>query len=262
MVRFLVGAVAALSSVPALAAPAPLAPIGKWQVDYDDAQCVAGREFGDKKSPLLLVLKPSPTSDVMQLLVARKGPSARAVQMPASLSFGTGAPIEASELRYGVDGRFMRSIILSGAQANALTAGDRITWAGKGDLSLSTGTLDAVKKALAACRTNLRQHWNVDMPAGATRPQALTNLGNFFSSFDYPAQALRGREEGRTAVVMMVDEKGAVQDCMVEVTSGIPTLDAQTCWILKERAKFTPAKGSDGKPIQSVVSQAVSWKLR
>lgn len=64
---------------------------------------------------------------------------------------------------------------------------------------------------------------------------------NWIRSFDYPAAA---REEGRTGetrVRVSVTRWGGVADCQIYGSSGHPDLDAATCDLLAERARFYPA---------------------
>jgi len=66
---------------------------------------------------------------------------------------------------------------------------------------------------------------------------------------------------GSVAFVLLIDEEGKVADCTVTETSGVASLDAQSCAIVKERAKFKPATGLDGKPSKSSYFQRISWRL-
>jgi protein TonB len=84
-------------------------------------------------------------------------------------------------------------------------------------------------------------------------------LRKLFDSGDYPAQALSEGDSGITRIVALIDQKGGVAECMVDETSGIATLDAMTCIIVKERAKFVPAVGQDGKPARSATTTRVRW---
>jgi protein TonB len=59
----------------------------------------------------------------------------------------------------------------------------------------------------------------------------------------------------------MVDQTGALQDCLVEGTSGVATLDAMVCIVLRSRAKFHPAIDAQGKPARSVLSTRVKWVM-
>ena len=66
---------------------------------------------------------------------------------------------------------------------------------------------------------------------------------------------------GATRFTLLVDEKGAFADCMVEETSGIATLDAQACALLKRRARFVPALDAAGRPARGMISSRVRWAI-
>jgi TonB family protein len=121
-----------------------------------------------------------------------------------------------------------------------------------------------VMKIMARCRDDLRKYWNIDPEKAATlkqRPTSPKPLASVFSSDDYPLQATRNGEVGDTAVVLLIDDKGKVADCMIEDTSNIATLDAMACFVIQDRAKFVPAIGIDGKPARSYLTQRIRWRL-
>jgi hypothetical protein len=58
-----------------------------------------------------------------------------------------------------------------------------------------------------------------------------------------------------------VKPDGAPQDCVLERSGGDPKLDALTCAIILERARFQPAKWVDGSPAYAVLRTPVSWTI-
>ena len=67
---------------------------------------------------------------------------------------------------------------------------------------------------------------------------------------------------GAVSLALLIDEQGKVADCTVTQTSGVAALDAQSCAIIKERGKFSPAIGHDGKPAKSSWLQRINWALQ
>lgn len=61
---------------------------------------------------------------------------------------------------------------------------------------------------------------------------------------DYPAGAIRGREDGTTAVRLFVNGRGRVSGCLVLNSAGYLTLDMATCRMLRARARFEPFAGA------------------
>src|SRR5882757_6835974 len=89
-----------LSSSPTFADP--LQPTKNWVLDYGETQCVASRDYGSAENPLVFVIRPSPSGDTYELLLARKrhGPKF-AEELRGSVDFGNG-PVKAWLLHYGV----------------------------------------------------------------------------------------------------------------------------------------------------------------
>lgn len=92
-------------------------------------------------------------------------------------------------------------------------------------------------------------------------PQARTKLQQLVSVHDYPASALRQREQGRVAFTLDVGANGRVTGCTITGSSGSAALDSATCRIMRSRGRFTPAADSNGMPAAGRVSDAVEWRL-
>jgi protein TonB len=92
------------------------------------------------------------------------------------------------------------------------------------------------------------------------KSRAKGDLRRFFSSDDYPWMALIKDQEGQVQFSILIDEKGRVADCSVIEPSGVAVLDAQSCAILTERASFTPAIGTDGKPARDSYISRIVWR--
>jgi hypothetical protein len=252
----------------AAAAPQPAEfrqPTGKWVIDYHDSQCIATRPFGTEEEPLFLAIKPSPTSTVIQLALVEKGFNRPGVQSKATISFDSGPPVNARQLEFGIEKKTIQMVNLTEQDAAGLGRTRTVVWAAQGaPMKLATGPMADVMKVLANCRDNLRNHWNVTDAKKVTllaQARAQKPLVTLFESEDYPAQAISQEDSGTTSIVLLIDEKGAIQDCMMDGTSGIPTLDAMSCIVVRKRAKFEPAIGADGKPARSSYMQRIRWMM-
>lgn len=91
------------------------------------------------------------------------------------------------------------------------------------------------------------------------KPQG--NVVALFSTDDYPLQSIRNEEAGIVAVVLRINSDGRVTDCVINRSSGHAALDAQTCRILWQRARFVPAKDKDGNAVESAWRQRIRWEL-
>jgi TonB family protein len=90
-----------------------------------------------------------------------------------------------------------------------------------------------------------------------TEPQLL-NLPEVVTADDYPRGALAQQEQGAADIRLTVDPAGRVSACKVEKSSGSASLDATSCRVYSERARYEPATASDKK---RVVRTRVTWRL-
>ena len=95
--------------------------------------------------------------------------------------------------------------------------------------------------------------------APAQRSRA--NMASYFSDADYPAEAIRRGEQGVAAYVLEVDASGRVSACRITGSSGSAILDEATCRIVRERARFTPARDRRGRPVPDRVAARTRWVL-
>ena len=78
---------------------------------------------------------------------------------------------------------------------------------------------------------------------------------------DYPPEAIAAGEQGRTAFEVLLGTDGRVKQCVVTEGSGSPILDSQTCRLMTERLRFTPAEDEDGRPMEARAAGALTWQL-
>lgn len=94
-----------------------------------------------------------------------------------------------------------------------------------------------------------------------TPPKAPRPLQMLFSPMDYPAAALKAREQGIVGVTLDVSAEGRVIGCTISGSSGSATLDSWTCRLLRNRARFAPARDAGGQAVAGQVSDQIVWKL-
>lgn len=78
---------------------------------------------------------------------------------------------------------------------------------------------------------------------------------------DYPARALREEAQGRVAYRLEIGADGRVANCTVRESSGYASLDTATCAIIRRRARFTPARDSEGNAIPDSREGELFWQL-
>jgi protein TonB len=83
-----------------------------------------------------------------------------------------------------------------------------------------------------------------------------------FSDDDYPASAAASGASGTAQAQLTIGADGRVTACSLIRRTGNSALDAATCNILRRRAKFTPARDSNGQPTtDTVTTPAITWRL-
>ncbi|WP_443971050.1 energy transducer TonB [Sphingobium sp. CR28] len=87
------------------------------------------------------------------------------------------------------------------------------------------------------------------------------NASNWFTTDDYPAEALATSAEGTVGMKFDIDATGKVTFCAVTQTSGSAALDETSCRLMKERGHFTPALDKTGKPVSSQGTRNVTWQI-
>ena len=87
------------------------------------------------------------------------------------------------------------------------------------------------------------------------------NPGDWISSEDFPSSALRSGKEGIVGFRLSITDQGNVENCEITKSSSIRALDDTTCRLLMERAKFKPARDSDGQPMEGSFSSRVVWTI-
>jgi hypothetical protein len=259
-----------LSSGAMAVAPGALQPTDKWQLDYGDTQCTAAESFGDASSPIVFGVVPSLSGKTYELLISvpRAGP-AYAQQGSGSVDFGQG-PINTGALYFGAKGvnQSVYRFRLSAADMERARTAAAISFRSDygGNFKFALANMPALLDGLRQCTGNLGQYWNMDGRNAASRAvPAGGDVRSLFTAADYPEEALKREEQGRSRGAparyqLLVDEKGSVAACDVLDPSGIATLDVTFCDVIKERAKFTPAKDAQGEPVRSVfTTPVVTW---
>jgi protein TonB len=99
-------------------------------------------------------------------------------------------------------------------------------------------------------------------PAKITKAQsARGSLQSLISADDYPDSALRNEETGTVVVRLHIGTNGRVSGCDVVQSSGHTALDNATCRLLSSRARYTPAKLSDGQPTTDTDTARITWRI-
>ena len=97
--------------------------------------------------------------------------------------------------------------------------------------------------------------------ARAQRPVPRTPPIGWLTLRDYPKAARDAHQQGKVAFRLTVDATGMVVNCTITESSGFPSLDDQTCRMMRLRARFEPAQDGSGNAIPFTWSSFFVWKL-
>ncbi len=88
------------------------------------------------------------------------------------------------------------------------------------------------------------------------------DLRALFSADDYPAAAQAAEAQGTAQAQLTIGPDGRVTGCNLVRSTGNGALDSATCNILRRRAKFTPARDSNGNATSdTITTPPIVWRL-
>jgi TonB family protein len=228
----------------AAAQSAPIAPLGRWTVDYRPDMCVASRPFGTEATPTLFGLEPSVSMDsagAMLLIVSpnSRGSGVRRGEATVVLSSGARKTLDyvSWTLKASTDQRAYEVTVDADFMSKLDQSTELSMNFGKESFALATGPFSKVLGAMKTCTDNLLHSWGVD-PAARAVPA--NNPGGWFTDDDYPAAARRRGVSGRVAALVTAGPDGRVKACRIVSSSKDPDLDETTCELAKRRGRYKP----------------------
>ena len=257
-----------------LAAAVPLQPTGKWMMNYTPTSCEAKRRFGD----VAIAIIPGALGETTRVMLELPGKVSRARQFPATVdpSDGRGAakatallfPMKAKRSRglYSVLPNTLVERMMNSGRLDIKVGNPRLHIAAdSAQASLALGKTDALRKALDTCMADLRTRWGMvggKLPKPAIASFAQGDVRGVFQSDDYPQDALDANQTGSASYLLMIGRDGSVMDCVVNESSGVASLDAMGCQVIRERAKFKPAIDAAGKPtVDTYGTPPIRWMI-
>jgi TonB family protein len=91
----------------------------------------------------------------------------------------------------------------------------------------------------------------------ASKPKLL-NPGQVLTGDDYPQEALEKDEQGTAHIRLTINPEGRVTECAVEKSTGSRSLDATSCRLYAERARYEPVAENEWP---RVVHHQVKWAV-
>lgn len=138
--------------------------------------------------------------------------------------------------------------------------GDPVADAGRGSLSWSLSVSAAAVPVYVPAASVTPAPPSPAVIGTMVKPaRARINLARYVGNDDYPASALAAGEQGTVRFRLGVGANGRVTACEILRSSGSAALDDATCRIMRSRARFTPARSSNGFPMASTVESEIGW---
>jgi TonB family protein len=98
-------------------------------------------------------------------------------------------------------------------------------------------------------------------PGNGSNPVPTGNPGLWVTTNDYPTAALREEREGTVAFSLTIGRNGRVSACEITSSSGSADLDSAACSLIAQRARFTPARNTQGKAQAGRYANRVRWQI-
>lgn len=282
-------AVVALIATP-IAAAKPQANVlnrtSKWEMKYDEDACTLAAAFGEGKGNVLMVLTRTSPGDGFEMKLYSNALRYSTLAMPIDVAFGAQQPVRLEGISaiastpektptVIVDGlrldgwRYPRQGVNTAIIPPAITPDQEaaismitVKPVGRKALQLATGSMGGPMNAMRACTDDLLRHWGFDpaVQTSLSRPATPTgNPGTWLFSRDFPAGALNRGENGLVRFRLDVEATGDVSNCRILSRTNPDSFADLSCKLIKERARFTPALDSIGKPVKSFYISRVRW---
>ncbi|WP_394731016.1 TonB family protein [Altererythrobacter sp. GH1-8] len=99
---------------------------------------------------------------------------------------------------------------------------------------------------------------------GAIEPVAAIPRGDpsrWITDSDYKSRWIREGFSGRASFSLQISKQGRVEKCSITRSTGHSVLDQATCALITKRARFEPARSSDGSATSGIYTSAIHWQL-
>jgi protein TonB len=93
-------------------------------------------------------------------------------------------------------------------------------------------------------------------------PVPLQPLFTWVMNDDYPTEAMSHDAQGTVAFRLDIDANGVPTGCTVTTSSGSSALDDTTCRIMRERARFSPARNESDRPVAGTFASRITWRMQ
>ena len=266
MLRIFAGLIAVMGAVQESAQAQPAPPPAKvWNLEWQEDQCTISTGSPDTMALSLWMTPGNPDPEIYLIgsrdVLRTSGniPSWSRSHRPAKRSKPTSITWAAL--------RISESLLLTKLREKFPAA-----FAKANELRLLTGhnpvviPVTGASKAMAAmqlCIDDKLSWWGVDVAAYHALRAPPTDLSDdpWIKITDFPHDALVFAKSGQVVARLNVDATGRVADCAVVVSAGWKSLDDTTCRVARQKARYHPAIGADGKPTAAIFIVNVGFRV-
>ena len=255
-------------------AATPLAPGGTWTVDVANGQCALKRAYGTGNA-MQLGIWPVTGGEQVRILMRGHDPAWRSRQGFAQIALD--GKIVAHDLPYVTarDARTdLRSTLLGVKRSELAGLGAaatmRVKAGGQPETVFSLSGIGEALGMLEDCESKLARGWGVDYDPRFQGPDAASKARNpkprapekWLDGYQYPWEALRHGQIGKTMFRLTVDAQGRPTDCTIIISSNWAALDEATCAAMRARASFDPALDEKGNPRPGIWATVFRWEMQ
>ena len=87
-------------------------------------------------------------------------------------------------------------------------------------------------------------------------------MRSYWSGEDYPSESFKNNEQGKVTFELKVGTDGLPKSGRIIQSSGFERLDLRTCEIMMKRARFQPARLSNGEPAEDYFQSSIDWRIK
>lgn len=273
-----------------------LQPVTQWVLDYADESCRLGRNFGDGKDQITLLLIQYEPGDSFQVELAGRGlrgirtdiaggvdlafgsdEESRATAMLGKIESGEPAVLFVGQRRVVAPTKEQAAALKAayarnqpfelppvGAAREAAVTQLRVERLLRDDIVFEAGPMDKPMAALRKCSWDLVKSWGLDVGqqmnlSRKARPKQ--SPSSWLSSSDYPTKMIFEGFGGIVDVRLMIDATGRPTQCAIQGSTNPDDFERVVCKAFMNRARFEPALDAAGKPVPSFWSQTVNFRV-
>jgi hypothetical protein len=261
------------------------APSGEWTVSSDAESCSIVRQFGSADDGVSFRLqafapgghyravlrgKPLPQRDSGALEFDYSfEPDPGAIPVTGVLAKSNGVPMvsftTALNTSAVVQDQSERPEEASAAQARVAAVNEFVIAFSRGrPLALQLGSMAEPIAQLNACSAELPRKWGLDpaVQQSLRRPATPIDQASWLGPGTYPWAYLRNSQSLMVHVRMLVDERGAPAECVVQAPRTQSGAEALACREIMKTARFEPALDSAGNPVRSYHATTIFYYTR